>query len=85
MALDVILESFGFLGETFSDLGRSWEQAWNVMHFQGFPETPQVERTTPVEGNRLVQLGSRLQPRNILAVEYKPVSCKFTNFQRMHL
>ena len=38
-----------------------------------------------VGGNGSVQMGSRLQPRNILAVKYKPISCKFTNFQRMHL
>ena len=30
------------------------------MVFQGFPGTPQVERTTPVEGNGAVQLGSKL-------------------------
>ena len=54
-----ILESVGDLGETFSDIGRYREQAWNLMDFQGFPGTPQVESTTPVEGNALVQLGSK--------------------------
>ena len=58
MVLSDIWESFCDLGETFSDIGRYREQAWNLMDFQGFPGTPQVERTTPVEGNVLVQLGT---------------------------
>ena len=45
----------------------------------------QAEATHQVEGNIPIQLGSRLHPTNILAVKYKPISCKFTSFQRMHL
>jgi len=55
-----ILVSFGDLGETFSDIWGYWEQAWNLMYFQGFPGTPQVEMTTPVEGNVFFQLGSKI-------------------------
>ena len=85
MVLGVILVTFGDLGHTFSDIWGYWEQAWNLMVFQGFPGGAQILAQHQVEGNALVQLGSRLQPRNILALKYKPISCKFTSFQRMHL
>ena len=60
VVLGDILESFGDLGETFRDIWGFWEQAWNLMYFQGFPGTPQVESMTPVGGNVLVQLGTKL-------------------------
>ena len=80
-----ILVSFGGLGVTFSDFRGYWELAWNLMVLQGFSGGIQAEVIGQVEGNSPLRLGSRLLPRNILAVKYKPVSCKFTNFQKMHL
>ena len=49
--LGVILVTFGDLGHTFSDIWGYWEQAWNLMVFQGFPGRPQAEARHQVEGN----------------------------------
>lgn len=57
--LGVILMAFGDLGHTFSDLWVYSEQAWKLMVFQGFPGSPQILRTCPVEGNGAFQLGSK--------------------------
>ena len=69
MVLGHILVTLGSLGDTFSDFGRSWEQASNLMVFQGFPGRPQVESTTPVEGKVLIQGGSKY-------ASYKHSGCK---------
>ena len=55
MVLGHILMTLGSLGDTFSDFGRSWEQAWILMVFQGFPGRPQAESIHQVEGKVLVQ------------------------------
>ena len=60
--LGVILVTFGDLGDTFSDIWRCWEQAWNLMDFQGFPGGPQIQRTLQVKLKLSIQGGSRLQP-----------------------
>ena len=55
----VILKSFGDLVGTFCDIWRYWEQAWNLLIFQGFPGRPQAESIHPFEGNVFLQLGSK--------------------------
>jgi len=54
MVLGAFWVSFGDLGGTFSDFWGSWRQAWNLMIFQGYQGTPQVESTTPGGGNTLL-------------------------------
>jgi len=83
--LGVILMTFGDLGHTFSDSWAYEEQAWNLMVFQGFPGGAQILRPTKWRVNVVIQLGSRLQPTNTLAVKYKPITSKLTSFQSIHL
>ena len=83
--LGIILTPFGDLGGTvliIEGIGSRLEILW---FFRDSLGGAQILGPHQVEGNVLVQGGSRLQPRNILAVKYKPISCKFTSFQRMHL
>ena len=56
------------------------------MYFQGFPGTPQVESTTPVEGNVSFQLGSKkanLEHSGCQNTSYKALSCKLTGSERI--
>ena len=57
--LSDILVSFGDLGDNFSDIWRCWEQAWNLMDFQGFPGGAEILRPPEVEGKLSIQGGTQ--------------------------